>query len=831
MAQETATVPEVGDYADHLRIVLFGMPAAGKSSLLGALNQAAQTQEHLLNGRLTDLTQGLGELQLRLYEGVDKRTVEEVVPYPVEFLPFAGDSQEENGKPWEAVVIDCDGRVANDLLIRRAGLPEDSPEGTLAHEVANADALILVVDAAAPTAQIEADFSEFDRFLRHMERRRGQQAEVGGLPVFLTLTKCDLLARDGDTTVDWVERIEERKREVDSRFRKFLARRQQEAGPLPFGQIDLHLWATAVKRPPLAGNPARPREPYGVAELFRLALEEGQQFEQRQRQAGRRLWWTVGVAGTMVALLLSLIVYQMGRPTPETNPLEYQVSRLRSEMPSEVAKRLDADEATLEMRRDDLAAIVQDPDFESLSEEDRQWVQSRLEEVRKYLSYLQLVTRSRRPGAARSIAEVGAIAKELEKNLAPPEPQEWKGTPAVRLHDQFLEDAQALERAAKRALDWYQVQTEQANQQFTFINYRTEAGINWRGWDDAVGELLSSDGPPFRPTDVIPGSPSQLTYSTALNLEEVRQAQIDLQVVKANVARLRKLAAALGLAPPSAERPAVLVIPRNFPLDKADERVRQLKEHYPDHEKEFFGFLPDMVRPAVRQAARTNYEALLEPARARILQELKRSGVGDEETRRRWERVRDWLKSDPRELVAWRVLAGILGRLAGPEAAEDPVKELVAFLDRPSFRIAIDRIQLVIPDRLGIQPERGADLKIYHKSTQAPAIRLKLSDTQRHLTEEAKVYTFRPEGTGRLEYRPGDEFWAELALHGDRVLTWARAHSTQYLFERLVRPPWLHSEGEPTTRGKLVENVEVLISPPDGIPEIPDLLPVVRLGG
>src|SRR5260370_1428606 len=72
-----------------LRIVLFGMPDAGKSSLLGALAQAAQTQEHVLNGHLTDLSQVLGELQRRLYEGAPRETLEEVVPYPVAFDPFA----------------------------------------------------------------------------------------------------------------------------------------------------------------------------------------------------------------------------------------------------------------------------------------------------------------------------------------------------------------------------------------------------------------------------------------------------------------------------------------------------------------------------------------------------------------------------------------------------------------------------------------------------------------------------------------------------------------------------------------------------------------------
>src|SRR6185312_4864573 len=142
-------------------------------------------------------------------------------------------------------------------------------------------------------AQVESDFVEFDRFLRHLETSRSQRAEVGGLPVFLVLTKCDLLAKPGDTAADWMERIEQHKRDVDARFRAFLARREQEAGPLPFGRIDLHLWATAVKRPALGEHPPRPREPFGVAELFRQTLEEAAAFRERRQRAGRRLLWTV----------------------------------------------------------------------------------------------------------------------------------------------------------------------------------------------------------------------------------------------------------------------------------------------------------------------------------------------------------------------------------------------------------------------------------------------------------------------------------------------------------------------------------------------------------
>ena len=168
-----------------LRIVLFGMPDAGKSSLLGALAQAAQTQEHILNGHLTDLSSGLLELQRRLYEEAPRKTLEEVIPYPVAFEPFAKAGAPESNGRVEAILVDCDGRVANDLLARRKSLNSDSRDGTLAQEILDADALILAIDASAPATQVNADFTEFGRFLRLLEQQRGHRTEIGGQPVLI----------------------------------------------------------------------------------------------------------------------------------------------------------------------------------------------------------------------------------------------------------------------------------------------------------------------------------------------------------------------------------------------------------------------------------------------------------------------------------------------------------------------------------------------------------------------------------------------------------------------------------------------------------------------
>src|SRR5712691_970917 len=240
MPESSTTVTPSTRVGSPLRIVLFGMPDAGKSSLLGALLQAGQTQEHLLDGHLTDLSSGLTELQHRLYEGTARETLEEVVSYPVTYQPFRHTPPAGNDGQVQAMLVDCDGRVANELLARKRPLHADTSNGTLAQAIVDADALILAIDASAPATQINADFAEFGRFLRLLEHQRGHRTEIGGQPVFLVLTKCDLLARPGDSAADWANHIKDRQAEVEHRFRDFLAAEAHGPRSVGFGRIDLH---------------------------------------------------------------------------------------------------------------------------------------------------------------------------------------------------------------------------------------------------------------------------------------------------------------------------------------------------------------------------------------------------------------------------------------------------------------------------------------------------------------------------------------------------------------------------------------------------------------
>src|SRR5262249_30957201 len=286
---------------------------------------------------------------------------------------------------------------------------------------------------------------------------RGERTEVAGLPVYLVLTKCDLIAKTTDTTAQWMERIEERKREVHQRFHEFLAL-QAAQEQMPFGSIDLHLWATAVKRPALADAPARPKEPYGVAELFRQCLDSARGFRERRRQATQRLGWVVGLLAAMIAFmaLLALFFLATQRET-EISRFEKELKSFRSEHSDGTAERL---KEPLERTIQDLRHYQGSPLFAKMPEDLKNYVVDYLKEAeayqkytREFKAYQDREIRRQSPRFAETEAELDKMEQALQKF---PVPQDyrgtWQDTDVVRREREWRQDIEVMRREVAVAI-------------------------------------------------------------------------------------------------------------------------------------------------------------------------------------------------------------------------------------------------------------------------------------------------------------------------------------------------------------------------------------------
>ncbi len=530
MSQATTGPAATADSPAAVRLVLFGMPGAGKSSLLGALAQAAQAQPQVLSGTLVDRSHALADLQTRLYEKQQPgETPGEIVSYPVTLEPAGA-------TPLEAVLVDCDGRVANDLMGRQQPIDEAN---TLARAVLEADTLILVVDAAANPAQMERDFSQFARFLGLLETSRGRRSDVGGLPVYLVLTKCDLLAQPNDTAVSWIDRIEERKRQVGLRFRDFLAR-PTDAEHSPFGSIDLHLWATAVKRPALADTPARPREPYGVAELFRQCLDSARRFDEREDKAHAQLRWTLfGSLGLVLFMALLASYFFLIAPGKEPSALEQQVDKYRShDQAQSVAERF----RELDKKLAELQTIKKDQEgFAALPAEKQAYVDEQIRRLRLYRDVYGKFTRELReimqPRDATSEEQLQQIEESLEKLQPPPElGAEWRQTPAGQVSQEWRRDIAAIRKAVARAENWYRKLLQDGRKVLDDVDAPNLPARAKKVLDEAKS-------PPFpdnNPDKELPGS-ATATYETVYKFTSVAEARDRWDEVRQKLQNVAKL--------------------------------------------------------------------------------------------------------------------------------------------------------------------------------------------------------------------------------------------------------------------------------------------------
>lgn len=818
------TAPRLDASSRGVQLLLFGQPHAGKTSLLGALAEAGIHADPDLKGRLEALSPPLEKLREALLAGQVATTDQEVVLYRESFRPRG----ERRTLP--LILLDCDGRAANEILSAANVLHDEPGARPLVQLLLATDALLLVIDAAATTREREADFSEFVRFLRLYRQARGERNDVGGLPVFLVLSKCDLLAESTDTAALWEQRIEKCQRDALEQFAEVQAAQEDDA-PLNFGSLDVQVRATAIKHPALKGH-GETQVPYKVGALFTEAIQAAAAYDTRQQRSNRRLVWTFGGGIALLASLVLLLAYLLTFKAPrEPEELETKIDSYRSREGQTPSARL---REPLQPRLSELSDLEADLRFKELDPEHQSFVRSRLQELKDYQAWKGRLQKIRSVNLASDERDLREISQQLTDSPPPPDRQrEWSQTEAELARQQHLEDVKALRAAVAEVEDWYKRLLRRADELVTFTQNRGSDGapLPWAVWDTRLAALLTDgDSPPHNPQERIPGA-STVSYATVYRFERIRELRTAWTAIKQRLLRLRDLAAVLGLAGRLPGRPALLQIPAGITLDDVNRRWSELVQTYPNYRQDFTAQdLPDAVAAEVRQAARASYAHLLPAGQTVVARRLQDTGAPSRDSPESWRRLRLWLAS-PEELRPWRELAQLLLGLAHGSAT-DPVKALDNYVRKESFDLEVRSLELPIPDAWKMRPT--GPLEIHHRSQDGATTVIQYDlgmDTRDDAGLRSRIYRLRPRGRSTLRYAPGDTLWADIALKDaserDYLLTWARSRSQVYQFERLMQPPRLHRRGEENTEGKLAEEATLRILPEQGIPEIPDLVPIL----
>ncbi|HZZ82401.1 MAG TPA: hypothetical protein VFE62_28135 [Gemmataceae bacterium] len=506
------------------RLLLIGTPGAGKTSLLGALAQAAATQSPILKGQLADPDGAWERVQKNTYAG--KTTVDGAESYTL-YLQST-----QNGRhPVEASIADPDGTAAMQILKARKP-PFDM------------DALLLTVDVSLSGKELIDEFQQYARWLNELRKARARRTEIGELPVYLVLTKCDLLAKKEDTFVRWMQRIEQAKRQVDERFREF--NKHQGAG---FGTVHLQLWATAIKRPALADRPAKAQEPFGVAELFRQCLQSARDFQERRHTSQSRLHnVVVGAIGIVAILALAVALMVEFRPPLHHSRLDEKVQAVLPKEDAKLAERLQGSIKKLEEKNEALTAIESDADFRRLPDATREAVTKYHAELKQYLQASEdSLVLLKLPYLAKNQDEFKEMQKSaLSFKLPSDHAKAWEETRLAKRVRHVRQEYESLHAALAGEETWMRgridadtVLLKQGAQIYGKLLNRDKLGPQEvEAWQKQYREHMNPK--PLVPReDMVPGV-TRLTYEDLGKFEQVQKAKKDWDASKRKLTTMAK---------------------------------------------------------------------------------------------------------------------------------------------------------------------------------------------------------------------------------------------------------------------------------------------------
>lgn len=808
--------------ADAVEIVLLGLTDSGKSSLLGALSRCSEVQERLMQGRLTDLTNNLRSLRQSPNGNETAASFAELNAYLIRFEPFT-DGRPDATRSTDFVLIDPSGRQASELIASQNGLPQKLTQGKLGTHLAQADTVLLILDASAPDSWIDAGFNEFLQYLRQFRLHRGQETDVAGLPVFLVMTKCDLLARPRDSLAVWIERVEARKEEAVQRFEEILREQHDPA----FGSIKFSAHATAVRFPELTNLQTQRDEPCGVAELFRDVTAAARDHHDQRQLSSFRLRHLLLILGVVVAFLIGFAaVLTLKRTLFKPSELVAALTAFRDDEGAPPAGHLSE---PLAQRIDQLQTIKRDPQFSRFDDADRTFVTDRLDELQKFRDFSTRVRSVRLPAAARDLEELDGIEKQLRYDMAIPERWQaaWSATSPGQRRERMLQQIPVMRSAAKRVTEAYERQRQQLDRLFVFADRGPNGErLPWQIWAQRVDkQLAAADDPPLNPDDRIPDWPSHETerppnMAIPLALLDMAREQQRVKAAAERLAAFRDITQVLGLTHTSNPN---LRVGNEFSIDQAPALLSSFRFAYPRSASWSSVDIPDVAMQEVKQAARQCYEQLLTPARSTIANLLVEAG----DVQNPLQSVTGRAAALP-AFKAWNELAQIVTKLMGINS--DPLAELEKFAIQTEYSITIQELTMTLPADLPGGPFLpNGSWTLHLEGARGVAQKRILRPVEP--IEAGKPWRFRAEDVKSLVYRPGESLWAEVNIRDaggkDWVLSWVGFPqlNRRYQFDRLNRAPRLHRLDEKPEAGKFVLDVKLDFQPPGGVPRLPDLVP------
>jgi hypothetical protein len=812
------------------RVLLFGHRGAGKSALIGALLKAGETQGDVLRGEVVHSSVDLPRIRDAVYSGgkLDPQTAE-LVSYTVKLKPWRV-GPKPVGPAMTVTLDDCDGKAAEALLEHPEPITRRAPDSPVAKAVVDADAIVLLVDAASTDEELNEAFVEFDRFLKTVGRAKTDARAVGGFPIYMVLTQCDRLAQPGDSRRMWEVRVGDRVENAEKKFAEYLKEArdaEDEGAPSPFlafGSVEFEVFAAAVRAPALPDAPNPGDTPFKVAELFRDCFAAARAHNDRVQASNVRLKWTLRLAAAaLLSLLTGLTAVTLFPPRNDGPTL---AERVREYLAGEPAAAERLSDANIERNRATLAAFRSDRAFGGLDPELQQSVDNRLKEIADYKDYRKRLAATPPPASARSKADLDAASNVLKGELVVPVEYNWTTTAAGQLYAKWVEDCAAIEEAQKAMVEQYRAREAEA------ANLMLPRAFD-SAWLGAIDSLTArGDQPPFPLNAELPNTRSvpqpggeRVAYRVPYEFDEVYQVRRYWEQTRDKLAHLRNLADAVGATTAPDRPPAVLVLPEpdgNDSVTLAGARLAALRRTYPRPSDGY----DEWELQHFRDPARSELAARLAKsfdAGARHVRKL----LNPENSVAGWKAAAARL--DEPAFRDWGQLLHLLARLQEP-TAPNPVTEMASFLlalDAKTYDIDVPAFDLVVPLELTVGFERvvpAGPFTITLARGQEPPVTVKYAVGAGATRDKTTVYRLTREGDAKLAYRAGDDLRAELPVEAGRQalrLVWEAGGSNTFRFDRLSHEPRLTRAGGGTDAAP---GVKLVPSAASAFPKLPVLM-------